>query len=89
MWTGLLQGEILSPILFSLFLNDAEMCLQEESNVGVTIDQLSIYLLLFADDAVIMSVTPLWAVSLYYVRMNICHQHDRHMYQPGFEPATS
>ena len=31
----------------------------------------------------------LWAVCLYYVRVNICHQHDRHMYQPGFEPATS
>ena len=29
------------------------------------------------------------AVCLYYVRVNICHQHDRHMYQPGFEPATS
>ena len=54
---GLLQGEILSPILFSLFLNDVEMCLQEESNVGITTDQLSIYLLLFADDAVIMSET--------------------------------
>ena len=33
--------------------------------------------------------TPLWAVCLYYVRVNICHQLDRHMYQPGFEPATS
>ena len=39
------------------FLNDVEMCLQEESNVGITTDQLSIYLLLFADDAVIMSET--------------------------------
>ena len=32
---------------------------------------------------------PKGAVCLYYVRMNICHQHDGHMYQPGFEPATS
>ena len=31
----------------------------------------------------------LWAVCLYYVRVNICHQYDRHMYQPGFEPANS
>ena len=54
---GLLQGEILSPILFSLFLNDIEMCFQENPNEGISIDQLSIYLLLFADDAVIMSET--------------------------------
>ena len=31
----------------------------------------------------------LWTVCLYYVGVNICHQHDRHMYQPGFEPANS
>ena len=36
-------------------------------------------------------VTTLWAVCLYYARVNICHQHDRHMnmYQPGFEPAIT
>ena len=54
---ALLQGEILSLILFSLFLNDIEMCFQEGTNEGISIDQLSIYLLLFADDAVIMSET--------------------------------
>ena len=50
---GLLQGEICSPIMFSLFLNDIELHLQADINAGITIDQLSIYLLLFADDAVI------------------------------------
>jgi hypothetical protein len=53
---GLLQGEISSPILFSLFLNDIEMYLQSNSS-GITLDQISIYLLLFADDAVIISDT--------------------------------
>jgi len=52
---GLFQGEITSPILFSLFLNDIEMHLQENINMGITIDQVSIYLLLFADDAVLLS----------------------------------
>ena len=52
---GLLQGEICSPIMFSLFLNDIELHLQADINAGITIDQLSIYLLLFADDAVIIS----------------------------------
>jgi len=52
---GLLQGEICSPIMFSLFLNDIELHLQADINAGITIDQLSIYLLLFADDAVLIS----------------------------------
>ena len=55
---GLLQGEIMSPILFSLFLNDVEMQLADIGNEGITLEQLSIYLLLFADDAVLFSETP-------------------------------
>ena len=51
---GLLQGEITSPILFSLFVNDIELSLQYNINAGLS---LCIYLLLFADDAVLMSET--------------------------------
>jgi len=54
---GLLQGEITSPIMFSLFVNDIEFSLQNGLNAGETLDQLSVYLLLFADDAVIFSET--------------------------------
>ena len=54
---GLFQGDISSPIFFSLFLNDIEMHLQANINVGINFDQLSIYLLLFADDAAIVSET--------------------------------
>ena len=54
---GLFRREITSPICFSLFLNDIEMHLQENINSGISIDQISIYLLLFADDAVIVSET--------------------------------
>ena len=53
----LLQGEITSPIMFSLFINDIKFNLQNGINAGITFDQLSIYLLLFADDAVIFSET--------------------------------
>ena len=41
--------------MFSLFLNDIEMHLQEIINVGTIIYPGSIYLLLFADDAVLLS----------------------------------
>ena len=54
---GLLQGEVLSPFLFSLFINDIEMHLQQTLNASLSLEQLSIYLLLFADDAVIFSET--------------------------------
>ena len=54
---GLLQGETISPILFSLFANDIELFLSNNNENMIALDQLSIYLLLFADDAVIFSET--------------------------------
>ena len=48
---GLLQGEVISPLLFSLFINDLEIYLHENPNATVSLDQLSLYLLLFDDDA--------------------------------------
>ena len=54
---GLFQGEIMSPILFSFFLNDIEQNLQELIFDGITLDQITIYLLLFADDAILISDT--------------------------------
>lgn len=54
---GLLQGEIMSPFLFSLFINDIELNLQENIYEGISIEQLQLYLLLFADDAVLFSET--------------------------------
>jgi len=55
---GLLQGEITSPILFSFFINDLENELQSNPLNCISLDQISLYLILFADDAVIMSETP-------------------------------
>ena len=52
---GLFQREIISPILFSFFLNDIEQNLQENTFDGITLDQITIYLLHFADDAVLIS----------------------------------
>ena len=50
---GLLQGEIISLILFSLFLADFETFLRIDADAGITFEQISIYLLMFSDDAVI------------------------------------
>ena len=55
---GLMQGEICSPLLFALCIADIENSLQENMNAGITLDQLSLYLVLFADDAVIFSDSP-------------------------------
>ena len=53
---GLFQGETTSPIMFSLFLNDIEQSFQLNLD-GLTLDQINIFLLMFADDAVLLSET--------------------------------
>ena len=51
----MLQGEVLYPFLFLLFINYLELYLQQNTDAGLTLDKLSIYLLMFTDDAVIFS----------------------------------
>ena len=55
---GLRQGETISPILVSLFLEDLELFLLENPNSGININELSIIILLFADDMVIFGKNP-------------------------------
>jgi exonuclease III len=55
---GLRQGEIISPIMFSLFVEDLELYLQDRLNCGLTLNELCIILLLFADDIVILATNP-------------------------------
>ena len=43
----------MSPILFSLFLEDLEMYLFDKVNSGLTLDEISFSFVLFADDMVI------------------------------------
>lgn len=55
---GLRQGEVISPVLFSLFVEDLELFLQDDINSGVNIDDIILILLLFADDMVLLGKTP-------------------------------
>ena len=43
---------------FQSFLSDIEMHLGQNIQSGITLGQLQLYLLLFADDAVLVSETP-------------------------------
>jgi len=52
---GVLQGEILSPKLFTLFLDDLVEILYLSGSRGIKINLIEIIILLFADDMIIMA----------------------------------
>ena len=51
---GLRQGQNNSPVLFALFLEDLELYLQQDIDCGISMYDLCIMILLFADDMVIL-----------------------------------
>ena len=55
---GLRQGEVLLPLLFSLFVEDMELYLQDRATCGLSKEEINIVLLLFADDMVIVGNSP-------------------------------
>ena len=52
--SGVKQGDIISPILFSMYLNDLATGLKE-LNCGIDVDGLNLSILLYADDIVLMA----------------------------------
>ena len=54
---GLRQREVMSPILFSLFVEDLELFLQRSVDCGLTVYDITLILLLFADGMVILGLS--------------------------------
>ena len=54
---GVRQGECLSPFLFAMYVNDMEERLSEDHD-SITIEDVKLVLLLYADDLVLISDTP-------------------------------
>lgn len=56
---GVLQGEILSPLLFILFIADLESFLRDRDVSGISVNGLiDVLILLYADDLVILAYSP-------------------------------
>jgi hypothetical protein len=53
-----MQGEPLSPILFSLYVNDFERCFIKDNCTSIDIQLINLFLLMYADDMIILSETP-------------------------------
>ena len=56
-YTGVRQGECLSPFLFSMLINDLENELIVKGVAGLDLHFIKIYLLMYADDIVLFSET--------------------------------
>ena len=68
--TGVKQGCILSPILFSLYLNDLPFALPG----GLNFDNTSVKILLYADDIVLLADTPEVLQEMIDALYNYCNQ---------------
>ena len=55
---GPFQGEVLSPILYSLYVNDCEIFFIREKCPSIEINLINLFLLMYADDMVLFAESP-------------------------------
>jgi hypothetical protein len=54
---GLIQGEALSPFLFSLFVNDLETELLKHNAPSLELGEINLFILMYADDTIMLAET--------------------------------
>jgi len=69
---GLKQGKVISPILFSLFLDDQELFLQNGNDLGLSLDDLNFIRMFFADDMVIFRKNIEWLQNSLNILKSYC-----------------
>ena len=52
---GLLQGEVLSPVMFSFYVNDFEINFIKDECESIELQMINLFLLMYADDRIFMS----------------------------------
>ena len=68
---GIIQGDGLSPVLFSLFMNDLPQYFKQNKSPGVMLGNRSINCLMYADDLFVVSPSPEGLQQ----SLNVIHQH--------------
>ena len=78
-YMGVKQGEPLSPLLFIFFINDIYTQLKDDQFESFTIEEIQLYLLLFADDTVLFSDTKEGLQFLLNKLSTYCNKWDVHV----------
>ena len=76
---GLRQGEIMSPVMFSLFVEDIELHMQSKVDSGVQIDDIMLTMLLFEDDMAIFAKPPEELQDHLNNRLSYCNSSGLHV----------
>ena len=83
---GLRQGCVLSPMLFSIIINENAMSVANEGKRGIQLlpGLIELFILLFADDLALLSCSPhgfqvqIDCVHEFQVQLNCVHAEDKH-----------